>query len=82
MADRNGAAIHVEFMAIETQFTLDSDHLRAKGFVDFKAINLIVRNSRAIEKFTDGWSGSDAHDFRSYSDGRDGDDTGERFHAS
>src|SRR5204862_1022669 len=40
MPNRNRAAIHIEFVAVDLQLALHSDELRGKRFVDLESIDL------------------------------------------
>src|SRR6266700_4570513 len=40
MPNRNRAAIHIEFVAVDPQLALHSDELRGKRFVDLESIDL------------------------------------------
>jgi hypothetical protein len=66
---------------IDAEFSLASQYLRTKCFVDFEAIDLIEAQTAVIEKGADGRDRADAHIFRGYTDSSACHNTGQRLFA-
>src|SRR6266550_3869475 len=56
MAERDGAAVRIEFVAerIDAQLAGGGDHLGGKGFVDFDDVDIVDRHLRPLESLTGG----------------------------
>ena len=66
MAERNGAAIDVDFTLVDTQRADDVEALRSERFVNLEHIDLIQLDARHAERLRDRFNGADAHNFRLY----------------
>src|SRR5450830_1439623 len=79
MAHGNGATVDVEFAAIKTEFSFDGNYLRPLRFIDFKAADVIQRQTTALQQQTNGRRRADTHDFWRHTYDGGGYDTGQGF---
>ena len=54
MAERDGAAVDVESLAIKMQLAIAGQHLRRKGFIEFNQIEVAEVEAVFLFHFADG----------------------------
>src|SRR5439155_27265811 len=65
MPNRNRAAIHIAFVAVDPQLALHSDELRGKRFVDLESIDLTSGEPGVTDQLSNRRRRPHAHDLRS-----------------
>jgi len=80
MADRDGAAVHVDPAVVERQFepAQAGQHLRGKSFVNLDHVDIGEAESGAGERLFRSFDGTDPHDPRRHSRNPAADDANER----
>src|SRR5438132_13508025 len=64
MSEGDGAAIYVDFVAVQTQFFFHCEILTGKGFVDLDQVDIFELQSAFFESLARRRDGSAAHDLR------------------
>src|SRR5581483_9241815 len=82
MAERDGSAVHVYLLAVETQFFFDSKVLGGESFVDFNQIDVIEREAGLLERELGGGYRATAHQLWFDAGNSPTDDAAERFQST
>jgi hypothetical protein len=82
VAERDCAAVHVQFFRRDRQVAQHGERLRRKRFVEFDEIEVVEAHARTLEQLPDGRNRSDPHDPRVDARARPSDDPCERLDAS
>ena len=82
MAERDGAAVDVGFVAVKAKKLFDGEILRSESFVHFDQVDLIELQVRECKSFLDRRNRPDAHDARRDADRGPRDDPAERLPAT
>ena len=80
MTQRNGAAMHIDFLAINTKLFAISHRHGPESLIDFEQINIINRQSGFIQSTLGGGDGSFQHNDRIVTHDRQMDDFGQRLY--
>ena len=62
MPERDGAAVHVRLVPVESKILLDREVLGRECFVDLDEVHVADREARAAQRLTRRGCGTDAHD--------------------
>ena len=79
MAECDGAAVDVEFLAVEMQLAIAGQDLGGEGFVEFDQIEVGEFEAVFLFHLADGGHGADAHDARIDSGGSRGENSRQRL---
>src|ERR1700685_3630818 len=82
MSERDGPAIHIDFVAIEAEFLLDGEILCGEGFIYFDQINVIQRQPGFLQSDLRGRNWAAAHKLRLNTRDPPADDSAHRLDAA